>query len=74
MVIHHWFFQDPFGVLDIVNCPIDGMSRGILVDLEHEVYQKLSVAKNSAWELEVRSGVDKGLQAVYCIPHCETPS
>ena len=45
-------------MLDILNCPVDGVSLGFLVDPEHEAYQELAIAKDPDRELEVWARVD----------------
>ena len=47
------------------------MSLGLLVDLEHETYQELDVAKDPDRESEIRAGVNQCLQAVDGVPHSE---
>ena len=61
MMIRHWSSQGPFGLFDVLDRPVDGVSLGILVDPEHESYQKLAVAKDSDRESEIRAGVDQRL-------------
>ena len=56
-------------MFDVLDCPVDGVSLGLLVDPEHESYQKLAVAKDSDRESEIGAGVDQRLQAVDGIPH-----
>ena len=53
--------QGPFGSFDVLDCPVDGMSLGLLVDPEHEMYQELAIAKDPNRELEVWARVDQCL-------------
>ena len=61
MTIRHWPSQGPFGMFDVLNRPVDGMSLGFFVDPEHETYQELAVAKDPDRESEIRAGVDQCL-------------
>ena len=56
-------------MLDVLNRPVDGVSLGLLVDPEHEVYQELAVAKDPDRESEVWARVGQCLQAMDSVPH-----
>ena len=45
-------------MLDVLDCPVDGVSLGFLIDPEHEAYQELAIAKNPDQESEVQAIVD----------------
>ena len=59
-------------MLDILDCLVDGVLLGLLVDPEHEVYQELAIAKDPDQELEVRARVCQGLQTVNHVLHHKT--
>ena len=59
MMVRHWSSKDSFGMLDILDRPVDGVSLGFLVDLKHEAYQELAIAKDPDWESEVWARVDQ---------------
>ena len=56
-------------MLDILNCPVDGMSLELLVDPKHKTYQELAVTKDPDRKLEIQVGLDQCLQAVDGVPH-----
>ena len=53
MTVCHRSTQGPLGSFDVLDHPVDGMSLGLLVDPEHEVYQELAVAEDPDRESEV---------------------
>ena len=61
MVVCHKATYGLFGVLDILDLPVDGVLLGLLVDPEHEADQELPVTKYPDRELEVWSRVKQGL-------------
>ena len=61
MTICHRPSQGPFGLFDILDRAVDGVLLGLLVDLEHESYQELAVAKDPDRESEIQAGVDQCL-------------
>ena len=69
MTICHRTSQGPFGSLHVLDCPVDGVSLGLLVDSEHKAYQELAVAKDPDRESEVWARVNQCLQAMDGIPH-----
>ena len=61
MTVCHRPTQGSLGSFDVLNHPVDGMLLGLFIDLKHEAYQELAVAKDPDRESEIWAGVDQRL-------------